>query len=167
LNKTESAVLEGEGSMRIILLASVAVALVACSPPAPSTQGESGGTPAASAPSNVMAQMRPGRWAKSITVMGQTTTEVECVTAGDLNAMANEPNNSHCTSANGFQRTAEGLVWEAQCTGEDGGGSIRTVMNGDMQNSYVADTTMTGAGGMGSMQIHIEGRYEGACRGDE
>jgi hypothetical protein len=75
--------------------------------------------------------------------------------------------NAHCTSAHGFQRTAEGLVYEAQCTGEDGGGSMRTVMNGDMQNHYIADMTMTGAGMGEGMQVRIEGTYEGACRGDE
>ena len=72
-----------------------------------------------------------------------------------------------CTSANGFQRTADGLVYEADCTGEDGGGHMRTVLNGDLQNNYVVDMTLTGAGMSGGMQIHIEGTYEGACRGDE
>jgi hypothetical protein len=110
--------------------------------------------------------MRLGRWNKVITVMGQQTTEVECVTTADLNQMAAEPN-SHCTSERGFQRTSEGLVYEAECTGEDGGGHIRTVMNGDMQSHYVADMTMTGAGISGAMNIHVEGAYEGACRGDE
>jgi hypothetical protein len=98
--------------------------------------------------------------------MGQQTTEVECVTSADLNQMATEPG-SHCTSAHGFQRTAEGLVYEAECTGDDGGGHIRTVMNGDMQNRYVADMTMTGAGMDGGMHVRVEGAYEGACRGDE
>jgi hypothetical protein len=98
--------------------------------------------------------------------MGQQSVEVECVTTADLNQLAAEPN-SHCTSANGFQRTAEGLVYEAECTGEDGGGHIRTVMNGDMQNHYTADMTMTGAGMGEGMQMRIEGTYEGACRGDE
>jgi hypothetical protein len=154
--------------MRAILLSSVALALAACSPPASNT-GDESGEATQSAPSAVSApgaQLRLGRWSKTITVMGEQTTEVECVTSADLNQMATEPN-SHCTSSNGFQRTAEGLVYEAVCTGEDGGGNIRTVMNGDMQNHYVADMTMTGAGMSGGMQIHIEGTYEGACRGDE
>lgn len=98
--------------------------------------------------------------------MGRTTTEVECVTTADLEQFATQPN-SQCTSADGFQRTAEGLVYEAACTGEDGGGNIRTVMNGDMQSHYVADVTMAGAGMADGMQIRVEGAYEGACRGDE
>ena len=101
-----------------------------------------------------------------MTVMGRQTTEVECVTTPDLNELASEPN-SRCTSANGFQRTAEGMVYEADCTGEDGGGHIRTVMNGDMQSHYVVDMTTSGAGMPNPIQIHIEGTYEGACRGDE
>ena len=101
-----------------------------------------------------------------MTVMGQQTTEVECVTTADLNQLASEPN-SNCVSANGFQRTLEGMVYEAQCTGEDGGGHIRTVMSGDMQNHYVVDSTMTATGRPGAIQIHIEGTYEGACHGDE
>lgn len=101
-----------------------------------------------------------------MTVMGQQTTDVECVTNADLNQLAREPN-SQCTSANGFQRTPEGMVYEAQCTGADGGGHIRTVVNGDMQSHYVVDMTMTGASMPRSMQIHIEGTYEGACHGDE
>jgi hypothetical protein len=40
-------------------------------------------------------------------------------------------------------------------------------MNGDMQNHYIADMTMTGAGMGEGMQVRIEGTYEGACRGDE
>ena len=44
---------------------------------------------------------------------------------------------------------------------------MRTVMNGDMQNHYTADMTMTGAGVGEAMQVRIEGNYEGACRGDE
>ncbi len=154
--------------MRAVLLSSVVLALVACSPPASDTGEESGSatqsaSTAAPAPGE---QLRLGRWRKTITVMGQQSVELECVTTSDLNQLAAEPN-SHCTSANGFQRTAEGLVYEAQCTGEDGGGSIRTVMNGDMQNRYTADMTMTGAGMGEGMQMRIEGTYEGACRGDE
>ncbi len=110
--------------------------------------------------------MRLGRWSTVITVMGQQTSEVECVTTTDLNQMASEPN-SNCTSAQGFQRTAEGLVYEAECTGDDGGGHIRTVLNGDLQNHYAVDMTMTGAGLGEGMQVHIDGTYEGACRGDE
>lgn len=156
--------------MRAILLSSIALALAACSPPASNTGDESGAaTQSASTATSSSAsgsQLRLGRWNKTITVMGQQSTEVECVTTADLNQMASEPN-SNCTSANGFQRTTEGLVYEAECTGEDGGGHIRTVMNGDMQNHYVADMAMSGAGMSGTMQIHIEGTYEGACRGDE
>ncbi len=152
--------------MRVILLSTIAVVLAACSPPASTTQGEDAGTPSASAPSSAVAQIRPGRWAKTITVMGQTTTDVECVTSADVNELADDGNSS-CTSANGFQRTAEGWVWEAQCTGADGGGTIRSVLNGDLQNNYVVDSTMTGAGVDGAFQIHVEGTYEGACRGDE
>jgi hypothetical protein len=40
-------------------------------------------------------------------------------------------------------------------------------MNGDMQNRYTADMTMTGAGMGEGMQMRIEGTYEGVCRGDE
>ncbi len=156
--------------MRAILLSSVALVFAACSPPASNTSGGSGESiqsPSAAAPSSAPgSQLRLGRWSKTITVMGRQSTEVECVTTADLNQMASDPN-SHCTSANGFQRTAEGLVYEAECTGEDGGGHIRTVMNGDMQNHYVADMAMSGAGMDGAMQVHVEGTYEGACRGDE
>lgn len=153
--------------MRAFLISAVVLTLLACSPPASNTDsgaGEAAPSPSAAAQSG--GELRLGRWSKTITVMGQTSTEVECVTTADLDQLATEPN-SHCTSANGFQRTAEGLVYEAECTGEDGGGHIRTVMNGDMQNHYVADMTMTGAGMAGGMQVHIEGTYEGACRGDE
>jgi hypothetical protein len=139
------------------------------SPAGTSDTGEESGSATQSASTATSApgeQLRLGRWRKTITVMGQQSVEVECVTTSDLNQLAAEPN-SHCTSANGFQRTAEGLVYEAQCTGEDGGGSIRTVMNGDMQNRYTADMTMTGAGMGEGMQMRIEGTYEGACRGDE
>ncbi|MBL8551605.1 MAG: DUF3617 family protein [Hyphomonadaceae bacterium] len=156
--------------MRSYVFASFAIVLAACSPPASST-GDSSSTNAAQAPAGAQSaalapQMRLGRWNKVITAMGQQTREAECVTNTDLNQMATEPN-SHCVSANGFQRTAEGLVYEAECTGEDGGGHIRTVMSGDMQNRYVADMTMTGAGMSGGMQIRVEGTYEGPCRGDE
>ena len=101
-----------------------------------------------------------------MTVMGRQTTEVECVRTADLNQMASEPN-SNCSSTQGFQRTPEGLVYEAECRGADGGGHIRTVLNGDMQNHYVADMAMSGAGMSGTMRIHVEGTYEGECRGDE
>jgi hypothetical protein len=150
------------------LLSSVVLVLVlaACSPPASNTGDESGSATQSAAASAPGEQLRLGRWNKTITVMGHQTVEVECVTTADLNQLAAEPN-SHCTSAIGFQRTAEGLVYEAECTGEDGGGHIRTVMNGDMQNHYTADMTMTGAGMGEGMQIHIEGTYEGVCRGDE
>jgi hypothetical protein len=80
--------------------------------------------------------------------------------------MASE-GNSQCTSPSGFQRTSEGLIYEADCTGEDGGGHIRTVLNGDLQNHYVVDMTTSGPSMPNAMQIHIEGTYEGACRGDE
>jgi hypothetical protein len=156
--------------MRTLSLFSVFIAVAACSPPAPQTAGQSDGTSgspsATGSAAEPASQLRLGRWNKTITVMGRQSTEVECVTTADLNQMATE-SNSHCSSANGFQRTAEGLVYEADCTGQDGGGHIRTVMNGDMQNHYVVDTTATGAGMAGGMQIHIEGAYEGACRGDE
>jgi hypothetical protein len=152
--------------MRAVLLSSVALALVACSPPASNTGEDSGSATAPTAASAPGEQLRLGRWRKTITVMGQQSVEVECVTTADLNQLAAEPN-SHCTSANGFQRTAEGLVYEAECAGEDGGGHIRTVMNGDMQDHYTADMTMTGAGMGEGMQMRIEGTYEGACRGDE
>lgn len=157
--------------MRMTLISSFALAaLAACSPPANTSAGASGDTQtaAATAPSAAPGQLRLGRWSKTITAMGTQTTEVECITSADLNQLASEPN-SNCTSANGFQRTNEGLVYEADCTGEDGGGHLRTVMTGDLQNTYVADMTMSSpAGGqMAQMQIRIEGRYEGACRGDE
>lgn len=100
-----------------------------------------------------------------MTVMGQASPpEVECVTTPDLDQLASEPN-SNCTSASGFQRTAEGLVYEAECTGEDGGGRLRTVMTGDLQNNYTAVMTMSGGGV--NMEVRIDGTYEGACRGDE
>lgn len=156
--------------MRIALVSSFALALVACSPPAANQSGDS--TPATQSasvtPSTAAGApaVRLGRWSKVINVMGRTMTEVECVTTEDLNQMAADPN-SHCTSANGFQRSAEGLVYEAECTGEDGGGHLRTVLSGDMQNHYVADMTMSGTGVPNGMQIHVEGTYEGACRGDE
>ena len=154
--------------MRTVLLTSIVLVLAACSPPASKTGDESGSatqsaSAAASAPGD---QVRLGRWRKTITVMGEQSVEVECVTTADLNQLAAQPN-SHCTSANGFQRTAEGLVYEAECTGEDGGGHIRTVMNGDMQDHYTADMTLTGAGMGQGMQVRIEGTYEGVCRGDE
>lgn len=157
--------------MRALLLSSVALALAACSPPASNTSSSSGQTaqtPSASTPSSsgAGAQIRVGRWSKVITVMGQRTTEVECVTNADLNQLAREPN-SHCTSANGFQSTAEGMVYEAECTGEDGGGHIRTVVTGDMQSHYVVDMTTTAAGMPSPMRIHIEGTYDGVCHGDE
>jgi hypothetical protein len=157
--------------MRALLLSSVALALAACSPPASNpntTSGQTTQTPSASTPSasGAGAQIRLGRWSKVMTVMGQRTTDVECVTNADLNQLAREPN-SRCTSANGFQPTAEGMVYEAECTGEDGGGHIRTVVTGDMQNHYVVDMTTTGAGMPTPMQIHIEGAYEGVCHGDE
>ncbi|MCC6786661.1 MAG: DUF3617 family protein [Hyphomonadaceae bacterium] len=153
--------------MRALLLSFIAVTLAACSPPASTTaEGPGQETSASAAASSPGSQMRLGRWRKVMTVMGDQTTEVDCITTTDLNQMASEPN-SQCTSANGFQRTAEGLVYEADCTGEDGGGHIRTVLNGDLRNNYVADVAMTGAGMSGGMQIHIEGTYEGACRGDE
>src|SRR5512134_3521454 len=125
--------------MRAVLVSSVVLAVAACSPPASNTDEQSGAT-TQSAPAAASAageQLRLGRWRKTITVMGQQTVEVDCVTTADLNQLATEPN-SHCTSVNGFQRTAEGLVYEAECSGEDGGGRIRTVMNGDLQNRYTA-----------------------------
>jgi hypothetical protein len=154
--------------MRAYLFLSLAFLLAACSPPATTADQSGSATQSApnATPSAAVPQMRLGRWNKVITVMGQQSSQVECVTNADLNQMAAEPN-AHCTSASGFQRTAEGLVYEAQCTGEDGGGSMRTVMNGDMQNHYIADMTMTGAGMGEGMQVRIEGTYEGACRGDE
>jgi hypothetical protein len=157
--------IRGETSMRMLILFPIALVLAACSPPASDTGGEQSASTAAPPPA-AGSQLRLGRWSKVITVMGQQTTEVECVTTADLNQLASEPN-SNCTSANGFQSTAEGLVYEAECTGEDGGGHIRTVMTGDMQNQYAVDMTMTGAGMGEGMQIHIEGTYDGACRGDE
>lgn len=158
--------------MRLIQASLLAIALAACSPPASNTSGGAGQTaqaPSASAPMSAPgAQIRLGRWSKVMTVMGRQTTEVECVTTADLNQLAHEPNSS-CTSPNGFQRTAEGMVYEADCTGEGGGGHIRTVMTGDLQNHYSVDSTMTGAGEASAMQmrIHIDGTYEGACHGDE
>lgn len=158
--------------MRMTLSSCLAFAtLAACSPPASTGAGapeEGSQSAAVTAPSAAPGQLRQGRWNKTITAMGTQTTEVECITTSDINQLASDPN-SDCTSANGFQRTAEGLVFEADCTGEDGGGHIRTVMTGDLQNSYVADTTMTSSAGgpAARMQIHIEGRYEGACHGDE
>lgn len=156
--------------MRALLLSSAILALWACSPPASSPDagsGEAAPSTSAAAPTPASGEeLRLGRWKKTITVMGRTTTEVECVTTADLEQFATQPN-SQCTSADGFQRTAEGLVYEAACTGEDGGGNIRTVMNGDMQSHYVADVTMAGAGMADGMQIRVEGAYEGACRGDE
>ena len=159
--------------MRPIRLSSLAIALalVACSPPASNT-GNSGQTaqgPSASAPASAPgSQLRLGRWNKTMTVMGRTTTEAECVTTADLNQLAHDPS-SRCTSPNGFQRTADGLVYEAECTGEGGGGHIRTVMTGDLQNHYSVDSTMSGTGEASAMQvqIHIDGTYEGACHGDE
>lgn len=149
--------------MRAFMFSVAVLALSACTPPASNTEsGETAAAPATVAESG----MRPGRWNKTITVMGRTTTEVECITTADLEQLATQPG-SECTSPNGFQRTAEGLVYEAQCTREGGGGAIRMVMNGDMQNNYVADVTMSGQGMPGGMQVHVEGVYEGACRGDE
>ena len=154
--------------MRTLLLTSIVLALAACSPPASKT-GEDAGPATQSASTDASAsgdQLRLGRWRKTITVMGEQSVEVECVTTADLNQLATQPN-SHCTSASGFQRTADGLVYEAECTGEDGGGHIRTVMNGDMQSHYTADMTMTGAGMGQGIQVRVEGTYEGVCRGDE
>ncbi len=154
--------------MRKVLLATLIVALGACSPPSSDTGDDPGSATqsASAAATRPGDEIRLGRWRKTITVMGQQTVEVECVTSVDLNQLASEPN-SHCTSAAGLQRTPEGLVYEAECTGDDGGGHIRTVMNGDMQTHYTADMTMTGAGMGQGMQVRIEGAYEGACRGDE
>src|SRR5690606_29704664 len=131
----------GEACMRTTLALSVALALMACSPPATqsSDNPEAQTAPETTAvQSAALPQMRLGRWRKVITAMGQQTVEFECVTSADLTEMATRGESSHCTSAMGFQRTAEGLVYEADCTGEDGGGHLRTVMNGDMQNGYVA-----------------------------
>lgn len=155
--------------MRKLVFCTLALLAAACSPPASNTAA-SGGTESGAQPQTTAAAtpgpggLRPGRWNKTITVMGQQTHEVECVTDSDINRMAREPN-SNCTSPNGFQRTAEGLVYEATCTGEDGGGSLRTVLTGDMQNNYTA--VMTTSGGGVNMQIRIDGAYEGACHGDE
>lgn len=151
--------------MRAVFLFAIAVAIAACSPPA--NQAASGeAAPSASAPAASPQQLRLGRWRQTITVMGRQTTEAQCVTAGDLEQLGSDPN-SNCTSTAGFQPTAEGLVYEAECTGEGGGGHIRTVMNGDLQNNYVVDMTMSGTGMPGAIQVHVEATYEGACRGDE
>ena len=150
-----------------ILCTFVLLAAAACSPPASTTTSDGSAAPAQSAAATAPpggGQIRLGRWNKTITVMGQQTHEVECVTTADLNTLQNEPGSS-CTSANGFQRTPEGLVSEADCTGEDGGGHIRTVLTGDLQNNY--SVHMTTSGGGVNMEIQIDGVYEGACRGDE
>jgi hypothetical protein len=158
--------------MRSVLVSALVLALAACSPPAGEGGGESAApeqTSAESGAAAMAAQIRPGRWRQTITAMGVTRTEVECVTTAELNEWANADPSSHCTTEVGFQRTAEGWVYEADCSGEGGGGRIRTVMNGDMQNNYTSDSVITGSGmaeGM-NMQMHVEGTYEGACRGDE
>lgn len=157
--------------MRAILLSVMSIGLFACSP-APTT-GASEEASSASADSSgpvgsPAEQLRPGRWVKTMTAMGSTMTEAECVTTADLDQLAHDPS-SNCVSPNGFQRTAEGLVYEAECSGEGGGGHVRTVMNGDLQNNFVVDSVMTGTGEAAGMniQMHIEGRYDGACHGDE
>lgn len=154
--------------MRKLVLCTLVLLAAACSPPATNTadnaatgSGAQSQTAAATAPG---AQMRLGRWNKTITVMGQQSHEVECITQSDLNSLAHEPG-STCTSANGFQSTPEGLVYEATCTGDDGGGTVRTVLTGDLQNNYTVHMTM--AGGGVNMQLQIDGVYEGACHGDE
>jgi hypothetical protein len=150
--------------MRAVLLSIVVLSIAACSPPASDTTTESSGeTQSASTAAPPSGGLRQGRWSQVTTVMGQQTTDVHCVTSEDLNQMGSPPN-SNCTSPQGYQRTAEGYVYEATCAD---GGSLRTVMTGDLQNNYVVDMTMSVPGAGQAMQVHIEGTYEGACHGDE
>jgi hypothetical protein len=150
--------------MRAVLLSLIALTIAACSPPASDTTTEgSEETQAATAAAPPSGGLRQGRWSQVTTVMGQRTTAVHCITSDDLNQMGAPPN-SDCTTTQGYQRTAEGYVYEATCAD---GGSLRSVMSGDLQNNYAVDMTMSVPGAAQGLQVHIEGTYEGACRGDE
>jgi hypothetical protein len=156
--------------MRTLAFYGLMVGLAACSFPAPSTPAKSGeATPSqiTTLASTAAPRMRLGRWHQVLNQDGQQATEAECLTSADLNEMISvlDP---ICSPADGFRHTSEGFVYENECVAEDGTERVHMVLNGDMQNHYVANITALGSGMPDSGQHrHIEGTYEGACRGDE
>ena len=127
----------------------------------------------ACSPASSQTEIRHGRW-REVNLAGfpglsmtQQPTTYQCINT-DLSALVIA--NSNCTSATGFQRTAEGVVYDGVCAGRRAGGGFRLHMlvSGDMQNHFVANATMMFTDGTGrGVQMHVEGEYEGACHGDE
>lgn len=118
---------------------------------------------------------KPGLWEMAMQMDGapagmpQMKTQ-QCVDAASDEAMqrrgmAGGDGQSECKQTS-IKRIAGGVEVAAECTGKDGKTSVVSKVTGDMNASYIADSTMKFTPprhGMSQMHMVVKSTYAGAC----
>ena len=175
--------------MRRVMILAVATALVACSPPAATTNAPQGATtaPAPAAASGGPTGIQPGQYRTVVTIVsasipgvpaaqlqamqGHPMTDESCVTSSDINELARKSlvdadegescSDNHLTATNGR------LEGGATCTNADGDTHTMQVTGSYTSTHIDMDATMSGQTAAGQMTQHVSmvSDRTGACTG--
>ncbi|MEW5684004.1 MAG: DUF3617 family protein [Pseudomonadota bacterium] len=160
-----------------VLLTACLSALAACSAEQGDAQAASPG-PAQALARTDLPKIRPGRWLmRNVQFEGDKASrelldeepEYVCIPAGADILRTTETDLADCAE-HALTRRGGTIVVEAQCTAQGVKSSIRAVYSGDFQSTVHADVAL-GLAPVGQplerIRVRIEGRYQGACQGDE